>query len=150
MRRGPKPAKSKVEAKPPVARKSSKNDAARVRDLEKRLAEALERQTATGEILGVISSSPTNVQPVFDTIASSATRLCDALYSLVFRFDGETITLVAADGSSPERLDVIRSAYPAPPGRKSVAAQAILERQIIAIADAQSGTEYPHIAERAK
>src|SRR4029453_5152682 len=114
------------------------------------VTEALEQQTATGEILGVISSSPTNVQPVFDTIASSATRLCDALYSLVFRFDGETITLVAADGSSPERLDVIRSAYPAPPGRKSVAAQAILERRIIAIADAQSGTEYPHIAERAK
>jgi two-component system NtrC family sensor kinase len=76
------------------------------------VTEALEQQTATREILGVISSSPTNVQPVFDTIASSATRLCDALYSLVFRFDGETITLVAADGSSPERLDVIRSALP--------------------------------------
>jgi two-component system NtrC family sensor kinase len=116
----------------------------------RQVTEALEQQTATGEILSVISSSPTNVQPVFDTIASSATRLCDALYSLVFRFDGETITLVAADGSSPERLDVVRGAYPAPPGRKSVAAQAILERRIIAIADAQSGTEYPHIAERAK
>jgi two-component system, NtrC family, sensor kinase len=164
MGRRAKPSKSKAEAKRSLSVKSPKNEGARVRNLENRLAESLERekatgralsealeqQTATGEILGVISSSPTNVQPVFDTIASSATRLCDALYSLVFRFDGETITLVAADGSSLERLDVIRSAYPAPPGRKSVAAQAILERRIIAIADAQSGTEYPHIAERAK
>jgi GAF domain-containing protein len=114
------------------------------------LTVALEQQTATGEILRVISSSPTDVQPVFDAIASSATRLCDGLWGLVFRFDGEMITLAADYGSSPEGLEVIRGAYPAPPGRLSVAAQAILERRVIAIADAQSGSEYPHVAERAK
>jgi GAF domain-containing protein len=114
------------------------------------LTVALEQQTATAEILRVISNSPTEVQPVFDAIATSSTRLCEGLYGLVFRFDGEMITLVADYGSSPERLGVIRRAYPAPPGRRSVAAQAILERRVIAIADAQSGTEYPHIAERAR
>jgi signal transduction histidine kinase len=115
------------------------------------VTEALEQQTATAEILRVIPSSPTNLQPVFDTIAASATRLCNALYSLVFRFDGEMITLAAVDGSAAEeRLDVIRSAYPVRPGRDSVAAQAILERRVIAIADAWSGAEYPHVAERAK
>src|SRR5204862_343223 len=114
------------------------------------LTVALEQQTATAEILRVISNSPTEVQPVFDAIAASATRLCNGLYGLVFRFDGQMITLVADYGSSPERLGVIRSAYPAPPGRRSVAAQAILERRVIAIADAQSGTEYPHIAKRAR
>src|SRR5262245_56109976 len=121
MRRGPKPKKSKVEAKPLVARKSPKDEGARIRDLEKRLAEARrreadavkreaegqEQQAATAEILRVISSSPTDPQPVFDTIAASARRLCAALFSIVFRFDGELITVVAADGASRESLDVI-------------------------------------------
>src|SRR5439155_26705201 len=81
------------------------------------LTVALEQKTATGEILRVISSSPTNVQPVFDAIASSATRLCDGLFGLVFRFDGEMITLAGDHGSSLERLEAVRAAYPAPPGR---------------------------------
>jgi signal transduction histidine kinase len=114
------------------------------------LTEALDQQTATSDVLRVISSSPTAVQPVFDAIAASATRLCHGLYGLVFRFDGHLITLAAEYGSSPDRLAVIHSAYPRQPGRGSVAAQAILERRVIAIADAQNGTEFPHLAERAR
>jgi GAF domain-containing protein len=53
--------------------------------------EALEQQTATSEILRVISQSQTDVQPVFDTIAANALRLCDADFSALFRFDGEQI-----------------------------------------------------------
>jgi two-component system, NtrC family, sensor kinase len=112
------------------------------------LTAALDQQTATSDILRVIASSPTDVQPVFDTIAASAKRLCDALHSSVFQFDGEWITLVAADGS-PQQLEVIRRAYPAPPGRTSLAAKAILERRVIAIADAQNDIEHP-LPERAK
>ncbi|SRR6266511_817058 len=105
MRRGAKPAKAKVEAKLPSARKSGKNKDSRVRDLEKRVAEALQReaeavkreaetqeqQTATAEILRVISASPSDVSPVFRAIVRSATRLCDATFGTVFRFDGELI-----------------------------------------------------------
>jgi GAF domain-containing protein len=162
MRRGPKPAKSNVEPKPSVARKSPKDGDSRVRNLEKQLADALgqlqtrdrklaeahEQRTATADILRVISNSPTDVQPVFDTIAASAKRLCDALHSAVFRFDGERITLVAADGS-PEQLEVIRRAYPAPPGRTSLAARVVLERRVIVIADAQNDAAHP-LPERAK
>ena len=57
--------------------------------------ESLEYQTATSEVLGVISRSPTDVQPVFDTIASNAARLCGAHMGAVFRFDGELLHLVA-------------------------------------------------------
>ena len=53
------------------------------------LTEALEQQTATSEILRVISGSPTDVQPVFDTIVESAVRLCERRVGVVFRFDGE-------------------------------------------------------------
>ena len=56
------------------------------------LRETLDYQTATAEILRVISSSPTDVQPVFDTIAERAARLCDANFGFVFTFDGELIT----------------------------------------------------------
>jgi two-component system, NtrC family, sensor kinase len=57
--------------------------------------EALEQQTATSEILGVIGASPTDVQPVFDAIARSCVRLCHGAFSGVFRFDGELIHLAS-------------------------------------------------------
>ena len=71
------------------------NDSTRVRELEARLADALGQQTATSEILRVISQSPTDVQPVFDTIAAAAMKLCRASSANVFTFDGELIHLAA-------------------------------------------------------
>jgi transcriptional regulator with GAF, ATPase, and Fis domain len=55
------------------------------------VSEALEQQTATSDVLRVISNSPTDVQSVFDSIAANALRLCDARLCTVFRFDGELI-----------------------------------------------------------
>ena len=66
------------------------------------LTEALEQQTATSEILRVISQSPTDVQPVFDTIAAAALKLCNAELGVVTRFDGELIRLAALANVSPE------------------------------------------------
>src|SRR5262245_37089790 len=99
MRRGSKPAKSK-EAKPPVARRSPKSDA-RFGDLEKRLAEALAREQAPGEILRVIGNSSTDIQPVLNTMAESAARLCKASDSSIFRLDGDQLRRVAHCGSIP-------------------------------------------------
>src|SRR5262245_1256401 len=97
MRRGAKPAKGKVQAKAAVTRKSPKNDA-RIRDLEKRLAEALEQQRASGEILRVISSSPTNLQPVLDAIATNAALVCDAYDAVVFLREGDRLRAAAHYG----------------------------------------------------
>ena len=57
------------------------------------LAEAREREAATSAILRVIATSPTDVQPIFDAIAESAVRLCDGVFSVVLRFDGELLQI---------------------------------------------------------
>src|SRR5262249_52144222 len=69
------------------------------------LTETLEQQTATSEILGVISRSPTDLQPVFDGIADSARRLCDATYSSVHRVDGGLVHLVAHNYVRPQAAE---------------------------------------------
>src|SRR5262249_39597821 len=76
------------------------------------LTESLEYQTATGDILRVISSSPTDVQPVFDAIAESATSLCDGQFSFVVRFDGALMHFGATHGLSAEGLETFRRALP--------------------------------------
>ena len=111
---------------------------------------ALERQIATAEILKVMAKSPSDVQPVFDAIASSATRVCNASFCIVFRFDGTQIHVAADDGRLQGTLDVVRSAYPSPPGNQSVSGRVILERRVISIADAQDTPEPPERAARAR
>src|SRR6185295_12820363 len=63
------------------------------------LQEALERQTATSEILGVIASSPTDIQPVLDVVAENAARLCDANDAQILRVEGDLLQRVASRGS---------------------------------------------------
>src|SRR5262249_14416018 len=73
----------------------------RDRELEERnaqLREGLEQQTTTSEILRVIASSPTNLQPVLDTVAESAARLCDSYDATVHRVDGDLLRRVAHFG----------------------------------------------------
>ena len=65
------------------------------------LTEALEQQTATAEILRVISTSPTDVQPVFAAVAASAAHLCDAFDAAIHRVDGDALRLVAHEGPIP-------------------------------------------------
>ncbi len=171
MRRRAKPAKAKVEATLPVARKSRKNQGPKVRDLEKRLAEALklktealkreaealgqlqtrnrelvealEQQTATSEILRVISGSPTNIQPMLDAIVQSAVRLCDSLFSVVFLFDGRQIAQAAHHGFSAEGLAAERRNWPRPATRDTMTGQAILDRRIVHVRDAETDGDVP-------
>src|SRR6266849_4100169 len=131
MGRGVKSTKGKAEATRAPAGTSPKDEGAKVRDLEKRLAEALQReqvlveqQTATAEILSVISSSPTDVQPVFDTITQNALELCGAASSLLTTFDGELLHLAALANVRPGVADSLRRVYPMRPGRGAARSRA--------------------------
>ena len=104
--------------------------------------EAREQQTATAEILRVIRASPTDVQPVFDMIAESASRLCEAQFCFVYRFDGQLLHFVAHHSVSPKVVEINRRAYPQPPSRKSVAARAILEQSVVQIPDVYADPDY--------
>ncbi|MDQ2962953.1 MAG: GAF domain-containing protein, partial [Pseudomonadota bacterium] len=144
MKRTAKPAKAKVKAKPPLARRSPKNEGSKGRSLQKRLAEALEQQAATSEILRVISRSLTDVQPVFESIAANALRLCDASFSTIFRFDGEFIHIAAHHNLNPAGTAAFRSAYPSRPSRGGATHRAILTGSIANIADVLADPEYTY------
>src|SRR5207244_650633 len=101
------------------------------------VTEALEQQTATAEILRVISSSPTDVQPVFDTIVRSAVRLCDGLFSALFQFDGELIYQVAQHNYTSEALEAAHRVFPARPTRALLSGRTILERAVVHIPDVE-------------
>ncbi len=107
-----------------------------------RLSESLEQQTATAEILRVISSSPTDVQPVFDTIARNARRLCEAGSAQVVTYNGELMRLQSLDSTSPEQTEILRSVFPMPPHMGSAAGRAILTGQLVHIVDLQKDRDY--------
>jgi len=106
------------------------------------LTEALEQRTATAEILQVISRSQTDVQPVFDTIAAAALKLCRASSGLVFTFDGELIHLVANANLNPKDADAWRRSFPRRPSRDTAATRAILTGSIAAVPDVLQDPEY--------
>ncbi|MDP9144568.1 MAG: GAF domain-containing protein, partial [Actinomycetota bacterium] len=106
------------------------------------LTEALEQQTATAEILRVISGSPTDVQPVFDTIAQNARRLCEAGSAQVVTYDGELMRLQSLDNTNPERTDALRRAFPMAPSQGSASGRAILTGQPVRIPDLQEDPNY--------
>src|SRR5256885_8450901 len=105
------------------------------------LTEALEQQTATANILRVISSSPTDVQPVFDTIVRSAKQLCNARFGVLHRFDGEQLHL-PAHAATAEVLEVLRRAYPMRPSRSQIWGRANLTRPGAEIRDVREDPEY--------
>ena len=97
------------------------------------LTEALEQQTATSEILRVIASSPTELQPVFDEILVNAARLCDAKAGTLFLHDDDTFRAVALCGATPAWAEWVRN--PIRPDPDTGLARLVRERKPIHIAD---------------
>jgi GAF domain-containing protein/anti-sigma regulatory factor (Ser/Thr protein kinase) len=112
--------------------------------LTRELREAVDQQAATSEILRVISSSPTDVQPVFDMIAQSAARLCKAQFCHVFRFDGERMHFAASHGLTPEGVEAMRSVGPVALGRGSAAARSMLSGTVEEIPDVHADPDYEY------
>ena len=107
------------------------------------LTEALEHQTATSEILRIISSSPTDIQPVLNAIAEKAARLCDAGDGIVELLDGNELQLAAHYGPVPTTMR--RSI-----NRETVGGRAFLDGQTFHVEDAQVSTEFSKAPEFSK
>src|SRR5262249_53020487 len=106
------------------------------------LKESLEQQTATSEILGVIASSPTNIQPVLDAVAESAARLCGAKDAVIRLVEGNVLRLAAHQGPIPFLAE---SEIPINHG--SVTGRAVVDGQLIQVEDLLSvgATEFPEV-----
>ena len=115
-----------------------------VQSRTRELSEALEHQRATSEILNVISRSPTNAQPVFDAIVESAARLCEAVFSVVWLYDGDRLHHVANNNFTPEVIKRILQTYPKRPDRSTVGGRAVLDAKIAHIPDTLADPEYSH------
>src|SRR5262249_8922647 len=107
-------------------------------------SEALEHQTATSEVLNVITRSPTDAQPVFDAIVQSAARLCEAMFSLVFLYSGDLLRLAATHNFTPEVLKTLFQTYPKQPDRSVLAGRAVLDGRITHVPDLLADQEYSH------
>jgi GAF domain-containing protein len=109
------------------------------------LRESLQQQTATADVLKVISRSTFDLQPVFDSMAESAVRLCEAERAYIFRFDGKVLRAVASFNAGSEHQDQVYR-NPIPLGRHSVSARAGLERRPVQVVDVQADPEYSYVA----
>ena len=106
------------------------------------LTEALEQQTATSRILGVIASSPTDIQPVLDVVAENASRLCEAADAQIFRVEGNECRIAASYGSIP----IPRPSEPRPLSGGLLATRAIIDRKTIHVHDVstpEAKAEFP-------
>jgi GAF domain-containing protein len=106
------------------------------------LSESLEQQTATSEVLKVISSSPTNIQPVLEIIGERAEKLCEADTSIVSVVEGELIHLASIHGVTQAGEEAIRHAFPMRLTDETVAARAVRTRSVCHVADLLSDPQY--------
>jgi two-component system, NtrC family, sensor kinase len=136
-----------LRTKRPKARKAPTAPASA--DLQERLDqrtcerdEALEQLAATTEILRVIRASPTDAQPVFETIVRNAVALCGGLFANVFRFDGGLLHWVASQNVVASYVDMIREKYPMRPDSSQVAGRVLLTRSVVRLEDVLADPDY--------
>ena len=110
--------------------------------LFKEAEDALKRQTATSEVLRVISSTSTDVQPVFNALVRNAVVLCDALFGIVFRVEDDLIHLVAHHNLTPEVRELLDRLYPMRPSSEHASGRAILSGAMVHVHDVLADPNY--------
>src|SRR5262249_32286763 len=102
---------------------------------------ALEQQTATSEVLQVVSSSPGDLEPVFAAMLENAVRICDATFGNIYRWDGQTLQLVGTHNTPPAFAEA-RTRHPFRPDPNVPAGRAITTRSVVHITDAAAERAY--------
>ena len=108
------------------------------------LTESLDYQTAISGVLRVISQSPNDVSPVFETIMDSARQLLGACSAAVFRYDGRNVHMVATRGWSEQAIADARRLYPAPPNPQILSGRTILSGKVQVVTDSRQDPAYDH------
>jgi hypothetical protein len=108
-----------------------------VERLTRELNDALRRESATSDVLKVISRSTFDLQMVLDNLIATAATLCEAYRGVIFRRDGDRYHGVAFYNASSELVEFVQS-HPITPGRHTITARVALERRMVHVADCPS------------
>jgi two-component system NtrC family sensor kinase len=138
VRKPPAARKAPTKGKPALAGVDVKKEISR---LKRELAEALERQKATSDILNAINTSTIELQPILDAIVKTASRLCEAEFAIIYKLQDGKYHLAATNNTATAFVRYA-SRHPLSPGRGSLVGRVALERQTVHLPDCLADPEY--------
>ena len=140
-RKAPKPERRNAPKTAPRSKSSPSSEDTVVARLTHELRETTEQHTATSEILRVISSSPSDLQPVFQAMLKNAVRLCDAKFGNIYRWDGDALHLVATQ-NVPAAFVQVRGRSPLRPSPQTPTGRMIATKTVVHVADMRAEKAY--------